>query len=123
MVLSWEDTLAGAQIPDDGNNLVIHEFAHQLDQENGPANGAPWLRGRGWRARWVQVMSAEFALLQQRAAAGQPSLMSDCGATDPAEFFAVAGEVFFEQPRRLATEHAALYRELSGLYRVNPLSW
>ena len=100
-----------------------HEFAHQLDQENGVANGAPRLRGRGRRARWARVMNAEFALLQQRAASGQPSLMSDYGATDPAEFFAVASEVFFEQPQRLATEHAALYRELSGLYRVHPLSW
>jgi Mlc titration factor MtfA (ptsG expression regulator) len=123
VILSWEDTLEGAQVPDDGHNVVIHEFAHQLDQENGPANGAPWLRGRGRRARWARVMSTEFALLQQRAANGQPSLMSDYGATDPAEFFAVASEVFFEQPQRLAAEHAALYRELSGLYRVNPLSW
>ena len=123
MILSWEDTLEGALVPDDGRNVVIHEFAHQLDQENGPANGAPWLRGRGRRARWARVMSAEFALLQQRAASGQPSLLSDYGTTDPAEFFAVASEVFFEQPQRLAAEHAALYRELSGLYRVNPLSW
>ncbi|MDP3821101.1 MAG: zinc-dependent peptidase [Burkholderiales bacterium] len=123
VILSWEDTLEGAQLPDDGHNVVIHEFAHQLDQENGPANGAPHLRGRGRRARWARVMSAEFAVLQQRAASGQPSLLSDYGATDPAEFFAVASEVFFEQPQRLAAEHAALYRELSGLYRVNPLSW
>ena len=123
MVLSWEDTLEGALLPDDGRNVVIHEFAHQLDQENGPANGAPCLRGRGRRDRWARVMSAEFAALQQRVATGQPSLLSDYGATDPAEFFAVASEVFFEQPQRLAAEHAALYRELSGLYRVNPLSW
>ena len=123
VILSWEDTLEGALIPDDGHNVVIHEFAHQLDQANGTANGAPYLRGRGRRARWARVMSAEFALLQQRAANGQPSLLSDYGATDPAEFFAVASEVFFEQPQRLAAEHGALFRELSGLYRVNPLSW
>ena len=123
VILSWEDTLEGALVGDDGHNVVIHEFAHQLDQENGPANGAPWLLGRGRRARWARVMGAEFALLQQRAASGQPSLMSDYGATDPAEFFAVASEVFFEQPQRLAAEHPALFRELSGLFRVNPLSW
>ena len=54
---------------------------------------------------------------------GRPSLLNDYGASDPAEFFAVASEVFFEQPQRLAAEHASLYRELSGFYRVNPLSW
>jgi Mlc titration factor MtfA (ptsG expression regulator) len=68
-------------------------------------------------------LGAEFSALQQRAAAGQPSLLSEYGATDPAEFFAVASEVFFEQPRRLAAEHAALYDELSAFYRLNPLSW
>ena len=123
VILSWDDTTEGAAVPDDGRNVVIHEFAHQLDQENGRANGAPRLPSRGRQARWARVLGQEFATLQQRARDGQPSLLSDYGATDPAEFFAVASEVFFEQPQRLHAEHAALYRELSGLYRVNPLSW
>jgi Mlc titration factor MtfA (ptsG expression regulator) len=123
VILSWPDTLEGAHSPDDGCNVVIHEFAHQIDQENGSANGAPYLRGRERRARWARVLGAEFSALQQRAAAGQPSLLSEYGATDPAEFFAVASEVFFEQPRQLAAEHAALYDELSAFYRLNPLSW
>ena len=123
VILSWQDTVDGADVPDDGRNVVIHEFAHQLDQENGRANGSPHLPSRGRQARWARVLGEEFAALQQRVRAGQPSLLSDYGATDPAEFFAVASEVFFEQPQRLHAEHAALYRELSGLYRVNPLSW
>jgi len=123
VILSWQDTAEGADVPDDGRNVVIHEFAHQLDQENGLANGAPWLAGRRRRERWAQVLGDEFAALQQRVRAQEPSLFGDYGATDPAEFFAVASEVFFEQPQRLAAEHAALYRELSGFYRVNPLSW
>jgi Mlc titration factor MtfA (ptsG expression regulator) len=123
VILSWDDTVDGADVPDDGRNVVIHEFAHQLDQENGRANGAPRLPSRGRQARWARVLGEEFAGLQERVRAGQPSLLSDYGATDPAEFFAVASEVFFEQPQRLHAEHAALYRELSGLYRVNPLSW
>jgi Mlc titration factor MtfA (ptsG expression regulator) len=61
--------------------------------------------------------------LEQRARSGEPSLLNAYGATDPAEFFAVASEVFFEQPFELSNEHPALYRELSGFYRVNPLSW
>jgi len=123
VILSWEDTLDGASVADDGRNVVIHEFAHQLDQANGPANGAPHLPSRARRARWQQVLGAEFEALQRRVGAGEASLLSDYGAVDPAEFFAVASEVFFEQPERLAAEHAALYRELSGFYRVNPLSW
>ncbi|MDO9314833.1 MAG: zinc-dependent peptidase [Burkholderiaceae bacterium] len=125
VILSWQDTVEGAEVADDGRNVVIHEFAHQLDQENGAANGAPRMTGRVRRERWARVLNEEFEVLQRRERVGQrqPSLLSDYGATDPAEFFAVASEVFFEQPQRLATEHAALYRELSNYYRVNPLSW
>ncbi|MEP7327793.1 MAG: M90 family metallopeptidase [Betaproteobacteria bacterium] len=122
VVLSWQDAVDGAVVTDDGRNVVIHEFAHQLDQQNGRANGAPLLH-KAQRARWAAVMGAEFAALQQQAHAEAPALLNFYGATDPAEFFAVASEVFFEQPQRLAHEHGALYRELSDYYRVNPLSW
>lgn len=123
VILSWDDTLAGAAAPHDGQNVVIHEFAHQLDQETGSANGAPALARREQYARWSQVLGAEFAQLQAHAALHQPTLFSHYGATDPAEFFAVISEVFFEQPQRLAAEHPALYRELSQLYRLDPMSW
>jgi len=123
VILSWEDTLEGAAIADDGRNVVIHEFAHQLDQANGPANGAPHLPSAVRRKRWQHVMGEEFRALQRRASAGEPSLLSDYGAIDAAEFFAVASEVFFEQPEKMAAAHGAMYRELSGFYRVNPLSW
>lgn len=123
VILSWQDTLQGAAAPNNGQNVVIHEFAHQLDQETGSANGAPALARRDYYARWAQVLGAEFAQLQARAAQGQPSLLSNYGATDPAEFFAVASEVFFEQPQAMAAEHPALFRELSQFYRLNPLSW
>ena len=123
VVLSWHDTLEGAATPGDGQNVVLHEFAHQLDQETGAANGAPVLARRAHYARWSQVLGAEFQQLQARASESQASLFSDYGATDPAEFFAVISEVFFEQPQRMATEHPALYRELTGLYRLDPLSW
>jgi Mlc titration factor MtfA (ptsG expression regulator) len=123
VVLSWQDTLDGAAVVDDGRNVVIHEFAHQLDQEKGYANGAPALDSRGRHARWARVLGAEFERLQSQAANAQPSLFSHYGATDPAEFFAVISEAFFEQPSQVAREHPALFRELCGLYRVNPLSW
>jgi len=122
VVLSWESVLEGAAIPDDGRNVVIHEFAHQLDQEKGFANGAPMLERRSY-AGWSQVMAGEFARLRERAALGEPTLLSDYGATDPAEFFAVASEVFFEQPGRLAAEHPPLYEELARYYRIDPRAW
>jgi Mlc titration factor MtfA (ptsG expression regulator) len=130
VILSWEDVLDGAADPADGRNVVLHEFAHQLDQETGHANGAPQLGSRAARTRWMQIFTAEFALLQQRSQADragatvpQDSLLSDYGATSPAEFFAVASEVFFEMPQRMSLEHATLYRELRRFYCVDPLSW
>lgn len=136
VVLSWDDVLAGAAAPDDGRNLVIHEFAHQLDQETGPANGAPWLGGRVRRARWARVLGAAYANLQTQVQAGTPEsvassatapvpapLIDPYGATNPAEFFAVVSEVFFERPAALAAEQPALYREFSRYYRIDPLSW
>jgi Mlc titration factor MtfA (ptsG expression regulator) len=124
VILSWPDVLEGAAVPDDGRNVVVHEFAHQLDQQAGRANGAPaGLFGRQRRARWARVMNAEYTALRRRVQRGEPSLLSDYAATDPAEFFAVASEVFFEQPLALAEAHPALFGELRGYYRINPLSW
>ena len=123
VILSWSDVLAGAADPQDGRNVVLHEFAHQLDQENGGANGAPWLVGRARRERWARVMSQEFAQLQQRLAQGRPGLIDPYAASDPAEFFAVISEIFFEQPEALAAEHPALFDMLALAYRANPLHW
>ena len=123
VVLSWLDTLAGAAIPDDGQNVVIHEFAHQLDQETGIANGAPVLARRAHYARWSQVLGAEFKRLKGNIALQQETLFSDYGASDPAEFFAVISEVFFEQPTRMADEHPELYQQLALFYGLDPRNW
>jgi len=123
VVLSWDDVLEGAANPDDGRNVVLHEFAHQLDQEKGYANGAPGLYSREARSRWARVLGEAFTQLQQRVAWGEASLFSAYGATSPAEFFAVATEVFFEQPHLMALAHPALYDEFRELYRVDPDKW
>ncbi len=123
VILSWDDVVAGASGVDDGRNVVIHEFAHQLDQQNGQANGAPILVGRANYKRWARVLGEEYARLQEAASEGLPSLLSYYGATNPAEFFAVSSEAFFEQPKQMAEAHPELYRELSRFYRMNPLSW
>jgi hypothetical protein len=123
VILSWHDAQEGAANPTDGRNVVIHEFAHQLDQEFGHANGAPLLRSRADYERWSTVLGSEFQRLQAQAARGEPTLLNHYGATEPAEFFAVASEAFFEQATQLAHEHPALYAELSRFYGLNPLSW
>ncbi|MEO8303237.1 MAG: M90 family metallopeptidase [Betaproteobacteria bacterium] len=123
VILSWDDVVEGAAVVDDGRNVVIHEFAHQLDQQNGGANGAPLLGQRGHYKPWSRVLGDEFDELQRAARDGEVSVFSYYGATNPAEFFAVVSEVFFEQPLRMAEAHSELFRELSRFYRVNPLSW
>ena len=123
VILSWQDTVADADVHDDGRNVVIHEFAHQLDQENGPANGAPILARAEHYQSWSKTLQREFHTLQQQTALGHRSLLNPYGATNPAEFFAVVSEVFFEQPHALAEQHPALYAEFSRYYRLDPLSW
>jgi len=126
VVLSWADVLAGAAVAEDGRNVVIHEFAHQLDQENGAAIGAPppLLGDAGYDPeRWSRVFHAAYAQLQAEARHGVEGLLDHYGAKDPAEFFAVVSEVFFEQPQALAADYPALYQELRGYYKLDPVSW
>ena len=137
VILSWQDALAGAADPHDGHNVVIHEFAHQLDQADGVANGAPpdrapdrlpahWPAGHETKhtgASWAEVFQRAYTQLQREAALGLPSVIPPYGAKDPAEFFAVASEVFFEQPMALSQAFSDLYDKLCGYYRVNPLLW
>ena len=119
VVLGWAEVLAGAADPADGQNVVVHEFAHQIDQDKGVADGRPWRPGKGQRQRWAAVMGDALAQLQATPSA----LISSYGASDAAEFFAVVSELFFEQPHALAAEAPAVYRELALLYQLNPLTW
>lgn len=123
VILSWDDVLAGAADPADGHNVVIHEFAHQLDQESGPANGAPFLGRRDAYARWSATLGAAYAQLRAQLARGEPTLIDPYGASDAGEFFAVVSELFFERPAALAERHPELYAELSTYYRCHPLAW
>jgi Mlc titration factor MtfA (ptsG expression regulator) len=123
LLLSWDDVVAGAADPDDGRNVVIHEFAHQLDQERGRANGAPWLGRRDAYERWAATLNAEYAALHARLSRGETGLIDAYAATDPAEFFAVVSEHFFEQAPALAASHPALYAEFARYYRTDPRHW
>ena len=123
VILSWQDVLVDSADPDAGRNVVIHEFAHQLDQQTGSANGAPELPTAKAYTRWSQVLGDEFARLQQRVAVGESSVLDAYGASEPAEFFAVVSEAFFLRPAPLSVDHPALYGELRRFYGIDPLSW
>jgi hypothetical protein len=119
VILAWSDVVAGAADPADGHNVVLHEFAHQVDQDTGVADGRPWRPNPALRRRWAAVMGEALDRLRL-----EPSEVIDAyGASDPAEFFAVATEAFFERPQALATDAPAVYRELAQLYRLHPLAW
>lgn len=123
LIVAWDAALNGAAVPHDGANVVMHEFAHQLDQDTGAANGAPYV-GRGdIQEAWARVMNEEFDALHARLAREEPSLIGPYAATSPAEFFAVTTELFFERPDALASERPALYEQLKLCYRLDPLSW
>ena len=130
IVLAWDAVSSGLAEPDSGHNVVLHEFAHQLDYEDGsPADGAPllghgeWLSARRRHyAEWSRVMREEFERLRARAQRGEPDVLRNYGAVNPAEFFAVATECFFGIPRELRQQHPALYEQMSLFYRQDPAS-
>jgi MtfA peptidase len=116
VVLSWNDVLAGASDIHDGHNVVLHEFAHQLDQQDGTADGAPPLERRSQYVAWARTLGAEY----ERLRCGKKSVLDGYGATNPAEFFAVATECFFEKPSQMRKRHPELYEELKEYYRQDP---
>jgi Mlc titration factor MtfA (ptsG expression regulator) len=123
LVLAWDAVRHGTAAPTDGENLVLHEFAHQLDFENQSSDGTPALDTRGDYLGWARVMGAEFRALRNASDAGLPTLLDQYGATNPSEFFAVATEVFFERPRALKARHPALYSQLQRFYRQDPTTY
>lgn len=122
LVLAWDDALRGARTMDDGQNVVFHEFAHQLDFEDRVVNGTPVLEAQQY-ASWGRVLSAEYGALRRAADEARPTLIDQYGSTNPAEFFAVLTELFFERPAELRAKHEALYHELQSFYRQDPAAW
>ena len=123
MVLAWDAVKSGAADSSDGKNVVLHEFAHQLDYENYADDGAPALATRAQQLSWQEVMRAEFASLRAADETGIPTLLDTYGATNPAEFFAVSTEAFFERPRALRIRHPRLYAELRSYFNQNPIEY
>jgi Mlc titration factor MtfA (ptsG expression regulator) len=131
VVLAWDAVRAGTQTANDGRNVVLHEFAHQLDQEDGTADGAPDLDG-DQRKGWAQVLGAEYEDLKEHVHVGEradidrhkrsSSTIDEYGATNPAEFFAVVTELFFERGGELKRTHPELYEQFRSFYKQDPAS-
>ena len=119
VIVSWEDVSYGAKNDTDGRNVVLHEFAHKLDFRTGSADGVPRLKTQDQYDRWAEVMSVEYANLVESAKHGRHSLLSTYGATNPAEFFAVATEAFFEKSVHMKHEHPDLYEVLLAFYGID----
>ncbi|MBK1790177.1 zinc-dependent peptidase [Persicirhabdus sediminis] len=122
VVLSWKSVLAGGQNSNDGHDVVLHEFAHQLDQADGEADGAPELEQGGYRD-WARVFHSAYSKFTTKLNKGQKTVIDPYGGTNPAEFFAVVTETFYEKPAQLQKNYPELYDQLREYYQVDPLEW
>lgn len=122
IVLSWPDVRRTARRSGCGSNLVLHEFAHHVDGLDGEVDGRPALEGKDAR-HWNTVAGMEYDRLVARANRREVTLLDQYGASNQAEFFAVATECFFERPHDLKAEHGDLYGLLAKFYRQDPTEW
>ena len=120
IVLAWDAVREAASEVGNCRNVVLHEFAHQLDAQEGAVDGTPVLGDRARHEAWARVLGAEYERLRRDAASGRPTLLDRYGATNPAEFFAVATECFFTMSSALKARHTELYAELRSYYRQDP---
>ncbi len=120
IVLAWDSVHEGFCHPHDGDNVILHEFAHQLDLQDGDADGLPSDLPGALRPRWGQVLHAAYAALCQDVERGRFNVLDPYAATNPAEFFAVVTECFFECPRDLKQAHPDLYEVFRAYYRQDP---
>ena len=123
LVLAWDSVKRGGIDVSDGQNVVFHEFAHQLDQEDGVADGAPILERGSRYAAWARILRKEYERLQSKVRSGLKTVMDEYGATNPAEFFSVATETFLEKPHAMKRRHPELYEALKGYYKLDPVEW
>ena len=121
VVLAWDSVLSGAADMHDGHNVVLHEFAHQLDQEDGAGDGAPVLPRRSMYVAWARVLGHDFDQLVRETQHHHRTLIDRYGATNPAEFFAVVTETFFEKPRQLRpSTRSSIFSCSSFTARIRP---
>ena len=122
VVLAWNSVLAGNASAGDERNVVLHEFAHVRDGEDGAFDGTPILDSPEAVRAWVRIFAAEFAREQDAVNQSLEGALDPYAATNRAEFFAVATEAFFESPVRLRETLPELYEQLRRFYRQDPAS-
>lgn len=123
VVLAWDSVAQGARNVFDAHNVTLHEFAHQLDHEDGPTDGAPGLPSNAAYRSWARVFQENYTDFLHRTEGGMKTVIDSYGATNPAEFFAVATETFFEKPRQLYRKRPELYEEMMNYYGLDPREW
>jgi Mlc titration factor MtfA (ptsG expression regulator) len=123
VILSWRDVLSGASGRDRGCNVVLHEFAHQIDGETGDTDGMPRIDDPRLRERWAKVFEREYEKLGEMADRRRRTFIDEYGAEHPSEFFAVATEHFFMEPVTFSRRHPELYRVLVEFWKQDPARW
>jgi len=121
--LSWQEVIKQSSSPHQRENVILHEFAHQLDQEFGTATGVPRLSNLQETLIWGEILKKEYEKHYQAVQKGKITIIDPYGATNMAEFFAVVTEAFFLKSKLLAAYHPLLYNQLSNYYGVNPIEW
>lgn len=120
VIIVWDAALSGGRHPESGRNVIYHEFAHKMDMLDGAADGTPPLRDRAEYRDWIETCSREYLRLKHESLKGKNSFLNAYGATNEAEFFAVATEQFFDQPRLMVKHAPDLYRVLKEYYCQDP---
>jgi MtfA peptidase len=118
VVLNWEE--ARPVRDGDAVDVVLHEFAHKLDERTGEANGLPPLHDDMSVSEWSAVFCAAYDTLNLQLDEGEDVPLDEYAATDPAEFFSVVTEAFFLQPQDLRDELPEVYAQLALFYRQDP---
>ncbi|PHQ24452.1 hypothetical protein CLH62_16240 [Marinobacter guineae] len=121
VVLAWKECEHAAGNLHSSHNVILHEFAHQLDYLDGTADGAPPLSGEQ-AEHWQHTMTKAYEDLRHSLSHHHKPWLDPYGATEPAEFFAVLTEAFFQQPGHLKDKQSEVYKALQGYYRLDPMN-
>lgn len=123
IILSWMDAQRGALNDHDGHNVVLHEFAHKIDELSGRTNGIPALSGIEQLKDWAAVFDPAYKKHIRAIEAGHQTILDPYGASGPQEFFAVAVEAFFEKPKAFRHADPEVYKQMSRFFQLDPSNW
>ena len=120
VVLSWDNVRRGTADIHDGHNVVFHEFAHQLDSSGARGDSTPVIQNHSTYIAWARILEKDYEKLRRDVSRNSDTFLDEYGAVNPAEFFAVATECFFEKAKELQELHPDLYNEMKNFYQQDP---